>query len=344
MAEQKEMRLSLAAKKLNVGIVTIVEKLAVKGIRIDNNPNYKLNLEQLNILSKEYNSNSLLDDKISTLSIQDDKKLSENSDILYFRQQAKVDGGELSEISGVTILGKIDLDKKTNSSPVLSDFEQKNISDELINKLSVENDKSYKVALEKIQKYKKTGQGNTLNLSDLDLDSIPKELTQLTKLKKIQLSNNRISEIENLPQNVNEVELNNNLILKISNLPKNVTILKINYNRLSFIDKLPNSIQVLEATNNQVEKIVHLPLSLKKIKLNNNHLKTIEFPIHIESIAICNNQLENLIPIESYKKLSELYLYGNPIKGIRPEIFGEQDNYNCFKGLKSYLIEYGVPQ
>ena len=53
MTEQKEMRLSLAAKKLNVGIVTIVEKLAVKGIRIENNPNAKLNAEQLNILSKE---------------------------------------------------------------------------------------------------------------------------------------------------------------------------------------------------------------------------------------------------------------------------------------------------
>ena len=66
MTEQKEMRLSLAAKKLNVGLVTIVEKLAGKGIRIENNPNAKLNSEQLNILSKEFNNFSLFEDSAAS--------------------------------------------------------------------------------------------------------------------------------------------------------------------------------------------------------------------------------------------------------------------------------------
>ncbi len=134
MTEQKEMRLSLAAKKLNVGIVTIVEKLAGKGHRIENNPNAKLNFELLNILAKEYNNNSLLEDGGSPKPPAEEVKTTSagNSDILYFRQQAKVeDKKEVepakpaepeviraeSKTHGLTILGKIDLDKKSTPPP-----------------------------------------------------------------------------------------------------------------------------------------------------------------------------------------------------------------------------------
>ncbi len=129
MTEQKEMRLSLAAKKLNVGLVTIVEKLAVKGIRIENNPNAKLNAEQLGILSKEFNNSSLFEDSTSPKPVEESKSSSGNSDILYFREQAKVEEKKVepivekapaepeviraeSKLQGVTILGKIDLNKK----------------------------------------------------------------------------------------------------------------------------------------------------------------------------------------------------------------------------------------
>lgn len=134
MTEQKEMRLSLAAKKLNVGIVTIVEKLAGKGHRIENNPNAKLNFELLTILSKEYNNNSLLEDGGSPKPVEEVKTTSAgNSDILYFRQQAKVEDKKDAEpakpaepeviraeskTQGLTILGKIDLDKKPTPPPV----------------------------------------------------------------------------------------------------------------------------------------------------------------------------------------------------------------------------------
>jgi translation initiation factor IF-2 len=131
MTEHKEMRLSLAAKKLNVGIVTIVEKLAVKGHRIENNPNAKLNFELLNILSKEYNNNSLLEDGGSPKPVEEVKTNSAgNSEILYFRQQSKVEDKKdleptqpaepeviRAEIKsqGLTILGNIDLDKKSTT-------------------------------------------------------------------------------------------------------------------------------------------------------------------------------------------------------------------------------------
>lgn len=129
MAENKEMRLSLAAKKLGVGTATIIEKLTAKGSRVDNNPNTKLNFEQLQILSKEFNNPSLLEESVAPKPAEEPKANTGNSDILYFREQPKAETPKVVEevkpaepkkepeiirarVEGLTILGKIDLDKK----------------------------------------------------------------------------------------------------------------------------------------------------------------------------------------------------------------------------------------
>ena len=60
MSDQKVMRLSQVARKLNVGRDTIVEFLAEKGMEVDRNPNAKITPDQYTLLAKEYAS-SLLD-------------------------------------------------------------------------------------------------------------------------------------------------------------------------------------------------------------------------------------------------------------------------------------------
>jgi translation initiation factor IF-2 len=61
MAEEKTMRLSLVAKQINVGTSTILQFLSAKGIKVDNNPNAKLNFEQLTLVAKEYDANHILE-------------------------------------------------------------------------------------------------------------------------------------------------------------------------------------------------------------------------------------------------------------------------------------------
>ena len=89
MAEEKMMRLSLAAKKLNVGITTIVEKLGSQNQRIENNPNTKLNFEQLQILAKEFKSSFLLEDSAPAPKATEEVAASRRDDneILFFREQ-----------------------------------------------------------------------------------------------------------------------------------------------------------------------------------------------------------------------------------------------------------------
>ncbi|AXI24272.1 translation initiation factor IF-2 [Cardinium endosymbiont of Sogatella furcifera] len=54
MNEEKNMRLSQVARKLNVGTETIASFLAQKGFVIDNKPNAKITVEQFNILATEF--------------------------------------------------------------------------------------------------------------------------------------------------------------------------------------------------------------------------------------------------------------------------------------------------
>ncbi|WP_291780231.1 translation initiation factor IF-2 [Cecembia sp.] len=69
MSEEKTMRLGQVARKLNVGISTIVESLAKKGFEVENNPNSKINVDQFNMLAKEFKSSAMEKEEASHLSI-----------------------------------------------------------------------------------------------------------------------------------------------------------------------------------------------------------------------------------------------------------------------------------
>jgi len=112
------MRHSQAAKKLNVGTITIIEILSSKGHRIDNNPNAKLSFDLLEVLSKELHSPELLGDmggvSTSGSSAETSSPTQSNDEILYFREEPvepeiiKIE----HNLQGPKVLGKIDLNSK----------------------------------------------------------------------------------------------------------------------------------------------------------------------------------------------------------------------------------------
>merc|ERR1712072_285647 len=69
MAEEKMMRLSLAARKLNVGLSTISDFLSDKGFDVDSKPNSKITSEQFNMLAKEFASSAMDKEEASGLTI-----------------------------------------------------------------------------------------------------------------------------------------------------------------------------------------------------------------------------------------------------------------------------------
>ncbi len=138
MAEEKLIRLSQAARKLNVGHNTILDFLGKKGFEVDNNPNAKLTPEQFAILSKEFASSATEKLEASGLSIgvkhtdnvvldsdkdQGKKRVDDEERImiknigskdLKSRDDSRAEKVEREKpkLEGIKVLGKIDLEKK----------------------------------------------------------------------------------------------------------------------------------------------------------------------------------------------------------------------------------------
>ncbi|WP_373494454.1 translation initiation factor IF-2 [Aquiflexum sp.] len=145
MSEEKMMRLGQAARKLNVGIATIVDSLAKKGFEVENNPNSKINLDQFEMLAKEFKSSAQDKEEASHLSIgkrhHDTFTIEAESEVKEEKKpdptptpeakkeepvkpaptapQPKVEEAEVEKVSaeapklqGIKVLGKIDLTAK----------------------------------------------------------------------------------------------------------------------------------------------------------------------------------------------------------------------------------------
>ncbi|HEY3404576.1 MAG TPA: translation initiation factor IF-2 [Ohtaekwangia sp.] len=137
MAEDKLIRLSQAARKLNVGHNTILDFLARKGFEVENNPNAKLTPEQFAILSKEFASSATDKLEASGLSIgakhgenlvldtekEIKKRVEEEERImiknlgskdLKAKEEAKPEKVEREKpkLEGIKVVGKIELEKK----------------------------------------------------------------------------------------------------------------------------------------------------------------------------------------------------------------------------------------
>jgi translation initiation factor IF-2 len=141
----KILRLSKLAIEFNIGISTIVDFLAKKGIHVDQNPNTKISEEAYQILSKEFQKEKSLKDEVrksslsfvkrERISLEDEKDskthdqkpaVQEKEDeepeekelfikdiksFLEEKKEADSDVKEKAKLSGPKILGKIDADK-----------------------------------------------------------------------------------------------------------------------------------------------------------------------------------------------------------------------------------------
>ncbi|HQN98214.1 MAG TPA: hypothetical protein PKU86_02065, partial [Bacteroidales bacterium] len=75
MSEEKiSIRLSKIATEFNVGISTIVEDLAKKGHKIENNPNTKIPAELYELLRKLYESDKKIKESVDKKNISSFKK------------------------------------------------------------------------------------------------------------------------------------------------------------------------------------------------------------------------------------------------------------------------------
>ncbi|GIV36956.1 MAG: hypothetical protein KatS3mg032_1335 [Cyclobacteriaceae bacterium] len=146
MAEDKSIRLSMAARKLNVGVHTVVEFLARKGFSVEENPNTRLTAEQFALLSKEFAASASEKMEAGNLTIgvshgenitietekEAVRKRKEEEEQILIKNLAsnelptkegtkppKIER-EKPKLEGPKIVGRIDLDKKKEQPPEVS--------------------------------------------------------------------------------------------------------------------------------------------------------------------------------------------------------------------------------
>lgn len=135
MAEEKSMRLSQAARKLNVGIGTIVDFLGGKGVQIDSKPNTKVTPDQFKMLYKEFQDSAADKEEAAEVTIggshrnqiigtekaetpkNEEEVISIKNTTVEKPQEPEVlKASDSSKLQGVKVVGKIDLDSKPKAA------------------------------------------------------------------------------------------------------------------------------------------------------------------------------------------------------------------------------------
>ena len=114
-------------------------------------------------------------------------------------------------------------------------------------------------------------QGNRLAKSE-------PELFQLTQLQKLNLSNNKISDLWAMPASLVWLSLSDNSIRSLEiELPSSLLFLDVSYNKISSLRSISNlsSLERLSANFNKIQSVDGIPfLSLKDLEIEGNFLRT----------------------------------------------------------------------
>ena len=152
-----------------------------------------------------------------------------------------------------------------------------------------------------------------------EIEMIP----NLINLKYLSLKNNRIHNVKSLEglQNLIELDLTGNEITNISgleNLP-NLQILRLGNNKIVQINNLEylNNLEVLILDNNQIREIKNLEslINLAYLNLNDNDItevKNLDDLQNLRRIYLRNNWITKLFPIH-LQNIDMFDIYGNPL-------------------------------
>ena len=166
--------------------------------------------------------------------------------------------------------------------------------------------------IEQAKKY----QTSVLDLSNAGLSEIPYGLYQLERLKELNLSNNKIRKIKNLPARLTTLKINENKISRIENLPPGLKTLQISQNQIEKLENFPLGLTELKISNNYISKLENLPEGLKELYLiDNRDINTLEnLPRSLTNLYVGENNIRKLENLP--QQLFKLNISKNNIKRL----------------------------
>jgi len=163
-----------------------------------------------------------------------------------------------------------------------------------------------------------------------------KKYNILIHKQMLNLSNNQITEIKNIPNTTIAINLYNNQITEIKNLTKYIIWIGLPNNNISVIENIPESVKTLYLNNNQISVIENIPESIETLYLNNNRISTIGYIP--ESVVLINLKNNNISAIT--QRVRRYIIIDNPIFNgySKKEISDFTQKYELYKLLSYYKI------
>lgn len=171
-------------------------------------------------------------------------------------------------------------------------------------------------------------------------------LQYFNQVWNLQISNNKIKQLENLPLNLTQLNCSNNDITQIDKLPEHLKYLICSYNKINIIENLPNPLISLVFSNNQMTHLPQLTNNLQFINYSNNPIPHDSLPSLFQNIN-CDDLSQNCLPYEFMKwKILNATIKDTSIKITEIKIklvssyswgFGSQVETIDFKSNKSKL-------
>ena len=153
----------------------------------------------------------------------------------------------------------------------------------------------------KIKGWMESGWGLDLDLSGKgieNLDGLQYFKHNSKHIWTLNISNNKIKELKNLPPNLVNLICTENKIEVINNLPNSLNRLNCSHNLIKEITNLPNSLTSLNFSNNLMKTFPVLPANLGYINYHNNPLNINKLPELYKNAVPCDHPNQNCLPYE----------------------------------------------
>ena len=175
--------------------------------------------------------------------------------------------------------------------------------------LNIEEDKFTATEMAKIEELHLSGMNITAISDATGLSSY------FSSLKVLDISNNSIKNLPNLPTSLVELNCSSNNISALTPLPEGLKILNCSNNSLPGLPDLPATLTSLDCSNNKLPGLPDLPAALTSFDCSDNELPALPaLPAGLLELNISNNVIDELPILPS--SLKTLNIEGTKITTV----------------------------